>query len=336
MNILKKLIRYTVTLAISVLLLWWVFKDQDTAALFSGFKEAKYSWIVLSVIISVLVNVIRAFRWNLLLEPMGYRPAPFRTFLALMVGYFSNIFVPRMGEVTRCGILTRTDKVPFSFSFGSVIAERFVDLFSLILLIGLAFILEFDKLNQFVTPFIVDKLAGLQGPWVIYLASAGLVFLMVLLFIYKAFRVKINNHPLFIKLAKLAGELFKGLTSIRNVKHQFRFWTFTALIWIFYYFMGYVVIHSFPATENLSWLAGVSILVMGAIGMAAPVQGGLGTYHLLVSGVLVLYGVTIEDGLIFATVIHASQTLTVILVGAISFFISLVIESNNNKEIVHE
>jgi len=332
MNILKKVIRYAITLAISIALLWWVFKDQDTSSLLSGFKEAKYSWIFLSVAISIMVNILRAYRWNLLLEPMGYQTSTFRTFLALMVGYFSNIFVPRMGEVTRCGILTRTDKIPFSYSFGSVIAERFVDLICLVLLIGFAFAIEFDKLNQFVTPFITSKFENLKGPWFLYLALFGIVSFGILFFIYRTFKVQISSKPIFIKLVKLFGELFKGLTSIRNVKHQLQFWVITVLIWILYYYMAYVVIYAFPATENLSWLAGVSILVMGGIGMAAPVQGGIGTYHLLVSGVLVFYGLPKADGLIFATVIHGSQMLTLIIAGAISFFISLVIERNNKKE----
>ncbi|MDN4165721.1 lysylphosphatidylglycerol synthase transmembrane domain-containing protein [Cytophagales bacterium LB-30] len=329
---LIKLAKYGLPLGISALLLWWVFKDQDLAVIAKGFREAEYSWIVLSVLISILTNYLRAIRWNLLMEPLGYSLSGFRTFLALMVGYFSNIFVPRLGEITRCGILYRTDRVPVAQSFGTVVVERVIDVVSLLIVIGLSLLVEFDKLYGFVAPYFADKLQLLKNPLFLTLAGiAALVLLIGAWLFFKLFKKKLLQYTLIQKVYALFQQIVEGLLSIKDLKHPILFILTTIAIWVLYYFMAYVIVFSLEATSHLSWLAGVSILVMGAIGMAAPVQGGIGAYHILVSSVLVLYGVAKEDGLVYATLIHSSQALTLLVLGAISFFISLIIENKNTK-----
>lgn len=329
---LIKLAKYGLPLGISAFLLWWVFKDQDLHLIAQGFKEAEYSWIVLSVLISILTNYLRALRWNILMEPLGYSLSGFRTFLALMVGYFSNIFVPRLGEITRCGILYRTDRVPVAQSFGTVVVERVIDVVSLLIVIGLSLLVEFDKLYGFVAPYFADKVQALNSP--LFLTLAGIAILVLALgawMFFRLFKKKLLRYALFQKIYTLFQQIIEGLLSIKDLKRPVSFVLATIAIWVLYYFMAYVIVFSLEATSQLSWLAGVSILVMGAIGMAAPVQGGIGAYHILVSSVLVLYGIAKEDGLVYATLIHSSQALTLLVFGAISFFISLIIENKNTK-----
>jgi hypothetical protein len=118
-------------------------------------------------------------------------------------------------------------------------------------------------------------------------------------------------------------ELTNGFTGILKLKNKVGFWVSTVLIWVFYFAMAYVVIFALPSTSHLGLLAGISILIMGGLGMSAPVQGGFGTYHILVGSVLGLYGVVAKDGYFFATLIHSSQTLSILFFGGLSFIISL-------------
>jgi hypothetical protein len=125
-------------------------------------------------------------------------------------------------------------------------------------------------------------------------------------------------------------DLISGLKSIRNVKEKTAFFVSTALIWILYYLMSYIIVFSFPETSSLDFFAGLSILMAGGLGMAAPVQGGIGTYHAFVGGVLMLYGISKEDGVLFATLLHTSQFVSIVVFGGISFIISLFLHKNPN------
>ncbi len=124
--------------------------------------------------------------------------------------------------------------------------------------------------------------------------------------------------------------MLNGLNSIRKIENKFGFFFSTLMIWVLYYSMSYIIVFSFPATSKLGLAAGLSILMAGGLGMTAPVQGGIGTYHAFVSGVLILYGISKEDGVLFATLLHTSQFLSIVFFGGLSFFISLFIKKNPN------
>jgi uncharacterized protein (TIRG00374 family) len=281
--------------------------------------------------LAVSSHYLRAYRWNLLIEPLGYQNLKTsRTFLAVMVGYFANLFIPRMGEITRCGILKKTDDVAITSSFGTVIAERLLDMLILIFLIFFGFLVQYNKLANFMQTHFMGNQKNIM-----HYATIGLIVLVVLSFIvitiFIVFREQLRRNPLILKIRGILRELAEGLVSIRSIKNKWGFWLSTLLIWLFYYLMAYIVFFAIPETSNLSPLAGLSVLIMGGLGMSAPVQGGFGTYHIFVSSILALYGIAPEDGKFFAFLLHTSQFLTVLLVGAISFVISLLL----TKKIKH-
>lgn len=327
LNVLK----YVFTLGIAAFLLWYVYKDIDfEEAILHRLNFVNYTWVILSVTLALSSHYLRAYRWNLLLEPLGYKHLKTsRTFLAVMVGYFANLFVPRMGEITRCGILKKTDDVTITSSFGTVVAERVLDLIILIFLILIGFLVQFNKLaNSMKTHFFGNHEAILQY------AAIGIVIIIVtgiiLLFILQLFRQQLKRNPLMLKIRKFLHELIEGLLSIRRIKSKSGFWVSTFFIWLFYYLMAYIVFFALPETSSLGLMAGLSVLIMGGLGMSAPVQGGFGTYHIFVSSILALYGIAPEDGKFFAFLLHTSQFITILVVGGISFVISILLTKKTN------
>jgi uncharacterized protein (TIRG00374 family) len=247
-----------------------------------------------------------------------------------MVGYFANLILPRMGEITRCAILKKTDNVAIPASFGTVISERIIDLILLVILIFSTIIIEFSILKNFLIEFFRSIMDGFN--LLNYLIIGGILALLLLAayIFYKRHKVSIKSSGIYKKIRPLVSDLINGLVSIRKVKEKWAFFTSTLFIWILYYLMSYIIVFSFPQTSNLDFFAGLSILMAGGLGMAAPVQGGIGTYHAFVGGVLMLYGISKEDGVLFATLLHTSQFVSLIIFGGLSFLVSLFLHKNPN------
>lgn len=253
-----------------------------------------------------------------------------------MVGYFANNLVPRLGEVTRCGILKKNDNVSMTTSFGSVVAERGLDLLTLILLATVTFFIEFDKLNEFVLTNFQDKIPNSQTIFMLMITITVIFFVMLALafVLLKIYRDKLHKNPVYLKFRKFVKELLDGFLSIRKIKKPLGFWLSSAGIWILYYSMLIVVFYAFPPTANLSYTAGLTLLIMSGLGMSAPVQGGIGVFHILVSGILVLYGISAEDGKIFALVAHTTQFVTIMIFGGISFVISVFMKPKLSNAVI--
>ncbi len=329
---LGKYLKIFLSFAIAVAILWWLFKDEDIAGLWEEAKNADFNWIILSVLMAILSHWIRAYRWKLFVAPLGYEISTFRAFLAVMIGYVSNLVLPRMGEVIKCGALNKLENVPVSKSLGTIITERILDLIILVLLICATILIEYERLKNFLGELFGPQIDSLSTNYTLLFGLLGISILGMLLMIwlYKNFR-KFEKIPYLTKAFKFGRELWEGLTSVKKVKKQAAFWASTIAIWTLYYLMSYIVVFSIPSTSHLTPLAGLTILTMGSIGMAAPVQGGIGTYHFMISTILVLYGIELSDGKLFATILHAAQSFAVIIVGVISFFISGILQKQPKK-----
>jgi uncharacterized protein (TIRG00374 family) len=332
---IKSALKYIIGLAVALTLLWVVFRDWEMQDMISRFANVKYSWVLLSVILSIFSHILRAYRWNLLLAPLGYNLSTYRTFLAVMTGYLANLVAPRLGEITRCGVLKKTDGVNMSAAIGTVVAERIFDFLGLMAIIVLGLTLEYDRLMGFFVDFVNSRTGEIT------LSSSGLIIIALLSLLMITvisglwfFRLRIKRTPIYFKIRSFIREMSNGFTSVLKLRSKSGFWGSTFLIWLLYYLMAYVIVFATPSTEGLSLSAGLSILIMGGLGMSAPVQGGFGTYHILVGSVLALYGVAEMDGYFFATLIHTSQTLAVLFIGGISFVLSIFISKNKEEFVV--
>ena len=329
---IKNIVKYVLSLTVAGGLMWYVFKDMDLAAMWAKFENANHWWLILVVIFTIVAGVSRAARWSMLLEPVGYKPSVFNATLAVFTGYFANQLIPRAGEVTRCGTLNRLERVPVNVSFGTVVAERIFDVVALLLLIGLAFVLEFGRLSNFFIDLFGEKLGGVSTNLLAGIAIAGLVLVAGAWWYYRKNVATLRKNALFVKIEGFVLGLLDGLLSVRKLRNPWLFVFHTVLIWSMYMLSSYVCFFVLPESSHLTLLAGLTVLVMSGLGMSAPVQGGIGPYHILVSSALVLYGLSKENGLALATYIHGTQLLLMLILGGISFIIVLVKSPKTNNQ----
>ena len=316
-------IKYLLLLGLAFGLLYLAFKGVDVRQTIAEISRADYYWLSASVIVSLVSFVSRAFRWNLLIEPLGYHPRLSNTMYSLMVGYLANLAVPRLGEVTRCGSLSKAEKLPFNSLLGTVIVERLIDVICLLICLILTAVIEYDRLGNFLMDAIITPIASKisESMQSVMFLSVSLAVLLALLGLIIWFVRKSRQSDEESKIVVLIKGLVAGLFSIGKLKRPWAFLFHTVLIWVMYFFMAYFAFFALPATSGLSWSAGMFILVVGGLGMSAPVQGGIGVYHLLVSQGLILYGLSQQDGLAFATLLHTSQLVLVLILGSVSFLL---------------
>jgi len=253
--------------------------------------------------------------------------------LAVLVGYFANLLVPRMGEFSRCAVLKKTDNVEISSGLGSVVVERAFDMISLVVVILLSLFVEYEKLITVLTDIFAPKIDYIVQNTPLLASGLIIIIAIVLLsvFVVSKKKTQLRRNTLLIKIRSFFRDLVEGILSIRKIKNKTGFWISTATLWLAYFFMAYVIFFAFEPTSSLGLKAGLSVLIMGGLGMATPVQGGVGAYHILVSGVLILYGISEEDGKFFAFVVHTSQFLSLLAFGGMSFVISLFIPKRVSK-----
>ncbi|CAN5412738.1 lysylphosphatidylglycerol synthase transmembrane domain-containing protein [soil metagenome] len=335
---LLSILKYIFLLAIAFGLLFLAFKGVDVNKTIEEISHANVFWLLASVFVSLVAFFSRAYRWNLLIEPLGYKPKFTSTMYSLMVGYLANLAVPRLGEVSRCGSLSKAEKIPFNSLLGTVIVERLIDVISLLICLLLTAIIEYDRLGNFLMDTIFSPIREKVN---LYMQSAlfvtvVLVALIVLISVIVWFIRKSRQAEGESKLVTLIKGLVDGLLSIGQLKRPWVFLFQSVLIWVMYFFMAYLAFFALPMTSSLTWSAGMFILVVGGLGMSAPVQGGIGAYHLLVSQGLILYGLTQEDGLAFATLLHTSQLLLVIVLGGVSFLMLFLANKNRDNDIPGE
>jgi uncharacterized protein (TIRG00374 family) len=321
----KIILNFVVFPSIGILLLYLAFKNVDIEKLWNQLKGANFYWVGLSLVLAVTGFYSRALRWKILIEPLGYNPSNKNTFLAVFIAYFANIGMPRLGEITRCGSLNKTDNIPVDKLFGTVITERVIDFLCLLIIIAFVLVVKFKQVSGFFIDNIFNPLFNnyFSSPkfWIIFIISTVTLIALLLLF-----RKKLLKVSLIKKMVSFFTGLTSGLKSVFKMKKVGLFFFHTILIWAMYILMTYVAFFSIKETSNLSFLDSIFILTIGGLGMSVPVTNGFGAYHWIVAlGINMLLGIQLTDisnspGLLFATICHESQTLMVLLLGPIALF----------------
>jgi glycosyltransferase 2 family protein len=316
---LKKALKYILPIGLGLALLNWVFKDIDLLVTLQNFKDANYLLVFFAAILALLAHISRAARWNIMLEPLGYKPSLKNTSIAVLIGYLTNLVFPRAGELARSASLQKSENVPFDKSFGAVIAERVIDVLILGILVLVNLFLEFGRIKS----LFVD-LFGSQNPTNLLTILGGLVLLGVLgLVVFQKNKEKFLKVGLIKKIFDFTEGLRSGLLSVLKIEKFAQFFVHTIFIWAMYYASTYLLCKAVSLGDSLSFLAVLTILVMGSIGMAVPTIGGIGSYHLLVGKIVALYGLSNQDGISLATFLHTMTGILFILVfGLIAFIMS--------------
>ena len=332
-KILKKIVQFLIFFAIGAFIFWLVYKDQDIDRIKSVLKnDVKYFWIFISVIIGLLSHMSRTVRWQIMIQPIGHKPGFLNTFLAVMTGYLMNLAFPRMGEISRCGVMARYEKMSFTKLLGTVVAERAVDMISLLLLLLIVIFSQFRQILEFLhkNPEIESKILGIiTSPILI----AGILLFVVFVIV---FRKALKHTALYKKVVAVLLNLKEGILSIRSMQNKGWFLFHSVAIWGLYYLMLYVVFFAFDFTRNLPFVAGLTTFVLASFGMVAPVQGGIGAWHFMAIESLALYGIAKENGVIFAFVAHGIMTAMIILLGIISLLVLPFINRKNNGKITED
>jgi uncharacterized protein (TIRG00374 family) len=254
----------------------------------------------------------------MLIESLGKKPRTINTFLAVMVGYFANLALPRMGEISRCGLISKYENISFSKLIGTVVLERVLDIMMLIIFLLIALGTQFSIISHFFSnnPEVSSKLSNI-------FASANTLYVIIAFsLIVWLLRKKFKNTNTFKKVDQTLSNFMAGFRAMRALDHKIYFILHTVFIWIMYYLMTYICFFSFGFTSNLPAIAGLTVFVMGSFGMVAPVQGGIGAWHFMVIGTLLVYlpGVSNIESMSksFALVVHGAQTAMIIILGTLS------------------
>lgn len=337
-SILKTILKSTVFFGIGFGILYFLYIRQQEAYLaecalkniaeadcnlldkvWADIKSADYFYIGIALILYMLSNVARALRWKQLLEPLGYRPTFFNSLASIMAGYLTNLGIPRSGEFIRAGLLSKYESLKPEKVMGTIVTDRLADLISLLVVIGLTFLLSFSQIYSY-----LQRNAVFGGGFLEALSFNLLVgiFLIVLVLLYLAYRFRraIKEHRFYLKLKDVLRGFWEGIKSVLALKRPGLFIFYSLIIWLCYYLMTYVIFFAYGPTTHLSPLAGLVVFVFGTLGIVIPSPGGMGSYHFLIGEGLALYGINGGDAFAFANILFFSVQIFVnVLFGILAF-----------------
>lgn len=311
-KLLKKTLKVVLPILLGGFILYWVYRDFDFAkAEYVLLHGTNWGWMLLSLFFGVMNHVFRGWRWKQTLEPMGARPRTSDCVDAIFVSYAINLILPRVGEVSRCGVLAKYDNVSFAKSLGTVVTERLVDTLCILLITGITFLVQMPVFMQFFaeTGTKIPSLVHLvTSPW-FYVVLFSIIGVCVLLYYL------LRMLSFFERVKGIVLNVWEGVMSLRKVKNVPLFILYTLLIWACYFYHFYITFFCFQFTEHLSFLAALVMFVGGTFAVIVPTPNGAGPWHFAVITMMMLYGVNATDAGIFALIVHGIQTLLVIVLG---------------------
>jgi hypothetical protein len=332
---LRTILQYLIFLGLGVFFAWLSLRnlnkekiDQIKAAL----RDAKH-WLIIPVFIMLFLgHLVRALRWKLLMEPMGYKPTTANTFFAVMIGYLTNQAVPRLGEVLKCTVLARYEKIPADKLIGTIIIERIIDAITLLLVFGITLVIQPHLYNELIEAMFNSKSGEQEKKMAGWLF--GLIVLGVIVVIIAAWMLikKKTMKDLGAVIKMIGQRIVMGISSVRRLKRRGMFLFYTLVLWSIYLFGGYIGFMALQDTQHYGIPEAFAVLSAGSVGMIAS-PGGIGAYAYLLQQTMQLYGLSEVIALAFGWILWMAQT-AVILIGGIFSFVA--IPYYNKNRIPHE
>ncbi|MEL6832026.1 MAG: lysylphosphatidylglycerol synthase transmembrane domain-containing protein [Bacteroidota bacterium] len=309
---LTNFLKFLLFLSVGLVILYWVYQKQNAAyqaecelkgiaeadcsllqKVLTDFASADYFWLLMVLLCFTISNISRAVRWNMLLRQLGFMPRLINGFLTIILGYFANLGLPRVGEVVRAGTMARYEKIPVEKVMGTVVVDRVIDVISILLVTALALALEFDTLWAFLQEnnALGEKLSE-NSTLLIGLALLGVLGLVGLYLMRK----RLQQTKLYQKISGILMGFVEGLQTISKLDKPFLFVLHSINIWLMYFLMTYVCFFAFEPTAHLSASIALVVFVFGGWGIVIPSPGGMGTYHFLATTALGFYGIAGDDG----------------------------------------
>lgn len=275
----------------------------------------------------MISNFSRAIRWNMLLEPLDIRPRFHNSFFTIMIGYFANLGLPRIGEVVRAASLARYESARTNQVMGTVVVDRMIDFLSMLLVVGLALLLDGSRILGYLARNADTRSlkALILSPyvWVVAFLVGGFLWTL-----YR-YRDRYSRYPLVARIVELLRGFRDGLRSVQGVKKPGWFVLHSINIWLMYYLMTQLCFQAFDKTSHLDMIAGLTTFVFGTFGVIIPAPGGMGTFQFLVSEALIMYDIPGEDGFSFSMILFFSiQIFCNILFGLLGLILLPMLNKN--------
>ncbi|NDV58350.1 lysylphosphatidylglycerol synthase transmembrane domain-containing protein [Bacteroides sp. 519] len=313
---MNKLIKKTLKIVFPLLLgggiLIWVYRDFD-------FENAKQTllygmnwwWMIASLFFGIMSHIIRGWRWKMTLAAMDAYPKTSNCINAVFVSYATNLVLPRVGEISRCGILAKYDGISFSKSLGTVVSERIIDSLCVGLITAMAMLTQMKTFTRFfeATGTDIHSITDVFTSPQFYIVLFSIIAIAILLYFL------LRTLSFFEKVKGVVLNIWEGVISLRKVRNFPLFVLYTVLIWGCYFLQFYITFYCFSFSAGLGILAGLVLFVGGTIAVIVPTPNGAGPWHFAVISMMMLYGVSNPEAATFALIVHGIQTLLVIVLG---------------------
>lgn len=316
-DVLKKILKYTLSIALAGALLWVSFRGVKWADFLSSIKECRWEWIILSMVAGAFAFWLRGLRWHQLLIPFDKGVSRLTTFNGINIGNISNFLFPRIGEFVRCGVIVRRSSISYDKVLGTVVLERGWELLVMLMMIAVVLVFGFDRFGSFFIERIWNPLAQRfdSSLWWILIGAVVLGFMALGLI----WRLRESNN-LCAKVWRVFKGVGQGFASCLKMDRKWLFFAYTLLIWMTYWFMAYAIVKAAPFLDHLDAIDALFLSLVGGLSFAVPVPAGIGAFHFMISmTLLVMYNVPEELGIVYATLSHTSQAITQIIFGLFSY-----------------
>lgn len=332
----KKIInalQYIFFLGLGIFLLWLSassLSPENKEQLTSSLKRADYLLVILPMLVLLASHYIRALRWKILIQPLGYSPSSTNTFFATMLGYFFNMMVPRLGEVMKCTMLAKYEKIPADKLIGTMVTERLVDALCLLIVFAITIITQFNVINDYASVKLNILLYDVDGNLKIFRIFFILLMLLILCILVVWILKKNASSPFVKKINNILKGVWAGITSIMHLKNKWIFIIQSILIWVLYVLSVKAGFYTLDAVKHLDIGAGLSVISLGSVAMIAT-PGGIGAYQYFIQELLPLYGIDKGPALAFGWILWLAQTGIAIFGGLICLILLPVVNRKKNE-----
>ncbi|MEY3577608.1 MAG: hypothetical protein RL394_1193 [Bacteroidota bacterium] len=333
---IKTILQFIIFLSLGVFLIWFStksFTPNEITKVKQLVFNAKPMIIVPCILILVLSHYIRAIRWKMLIKPLGKSPATSNVFLAVLTGFFFNLLFPRLGEVMKCTLLGKYEKIPVDKLIGTMVAERVLDLICLVLVILLTISTQINLVGGYAKELLDQITSSINA------SPAAILFFVVLLISIFAIGyliyIKARHSSFLVKINNWIKGIIEGLISVRKVENKLLFLLHTLAIWFLYLSSIRVGFYAMQDLDLLGWVPSLTILTFGSFAMIAT-QGGIGAYQFAVQKTLLLYGIKEVSGLDFGWLLWSVQTVMLFITGPISMLLLFILNKKSSKNILNK
>ena len=326
MKKLNSFIKFIIPLSLGGFFIYITYKnttEEDRITIINYIKESNLFYVFVSIIFMFLSHLSRAYRWKYLLEPLGFKSSFINRTLSVFICYLSNLGIPRSGEILRATSLSNYEKISFEKTLGTIVAERIVDFGILILIIIISLFFHFDLISN----FIYEKNINIK-----YIIASFFIFFILLFFWFTiAKKLSINSKNIIvIKIKSIISDFIEGVLSLKSIPNKNSFIIHTIFIWVMYIAMFYIIKWSFSETYNLTFIQILPAFIAGSLTITAT-NGGIGIFPLAVAVMLIAFDISKEAGLAFGWTLWSAQTLIIVVLGGLSFFILPLVNSFKSK-----